>query len=116
MGSSTSHKTLLSVAGAVTARQLARYLIDGTAGSLEKSRPKKSPRFIPFHVVLATVELRRRVYPWPEADELPQLLWNRLRLPGRKDEATRSAHSGAVRFISESGLPLNKKMNPHPRI
>ena len=49
---------------AVTARKwLARYLVDGAAGLLDKSsRPEKSPRSIAPHVALAIVELRRKLF------------------------------------------------------
>ena len=48
----------------VTARKwLARYLVDGAAGLLDKSsRPEKSPRSIEPHVALAIVELRRKFF------------------------------------------------------
>jgi len=47
---------------AVTARKwLGRYLVDGSAGLLDKSsRPERSPRAIEPHVALAIVELRRK--------------------------------------------------------
>jgi transposase len=49
---------------AVTARKwLARYLVDGAAGLLEKSaRPEKSRRCIEPHVALAIVDLRRKLF------------------------------------------------------
>ena len=49
---------------AVTARKwLGRYLVDGSAGLLDKSsRPERSPRAIEPHVALAIVELRRKLY------------------------------------------------------
>ena len=41
---------------------LARYLVDGAAGLLDKSsRPEKSPRSIAPHVALDIVELRRKL-------------------------------------------------------
>ena len=49
---------------AVTARKwLGRYLVDGTAGLLDKSsRPESSPRAIEPSVALTIVELRRKLF------------------------------------------------------
>ena len=63
-GASASDAGAKHGVSAVTARKwLARYLVDGAAGLLDKSsRPQKSPRSIAPHVALAIVELRRKLY------------------------------------------------------
>ncbi len=63
-GASASDAALAHDVSAVTARKwLARYLVDGAAGLLDKSsRPEQSPRSIEPHVALAIVELRRKLF------------------------------------------------------
>ena len=63
-GVSASDAAAAHGVSAVTARKwLARYLVDGAAGLLDKSsRPEKSPRSIEPHVALAIVELRRKLF------------------------------------------------------
>lgn len=63
-GASASEAACRHGVSAVTARKwLARYLVDGVAGLLDKSsRPQHSPRSIESHVALASVELRRKLF------------------------------------------------------